>query len=87
MLNTALTHAMAVLAERYLDQEPHSTCIICRWNSAVSAQVFLPDSQEDGMVRGAVLPLCGPCLCSEDLPGHIEQALRMARAKGQDVWN
>jgi hypothetical protein len=81
MMTDALAHALAELAERTLDQEPHPTCIICRWNSAVSARVFLPDGQEEGKIRGAVLPLCGFCLCVEDLPGHIEQALSMARAQ------
>jgi len=87
MMSNALATALGELAERTLDQEPHPTCIICRWNSAVAARVIVANDQGEGKIRGAVLPLCGFCLCVEDLPGHIEQALRMARARGHDIWN
>jgi hypothetical protein len=83
----ALATALAELAEQCLDQEPHPTCIACRWNSAVAARVFLPDKQENGMVRGAVLPLCGCCLCDPGLPARLAQVISLARARGQGVWN
>jgi hypothetical protein len=86
MMTDTLATALEALVERCLDQG--QVCIVCRWHAAVAARVFLPDGgQGEGTVRGAVLPLCAPCLCSDDLPARISEALSTARAREQGIWN
>jgi hypothetical protein len=85
MTPDALATALEALVERCLDQG--QVCCVCRWHAAVAGRVYLPDGQESGMLRGAVLPLCAPCLCAPDLPVRISEALSMAHARGQGVWN
>jgi hypothetical protein len=85
MIPNALATALGELAENYLN-EPR-LCCLCQWHSAVSAPIFLPDAQEDSVIRGAVLPLCGVCMCEPDLPNRIEQALRMGTAQERAAWD
>jgi hypothetical protein len=87
MTPDALANALGELVERCLDQEPHPVCCVCHEAPAVAGRVFLPNGQEEGVIRGCVLPLCAPCLCVPDLPARINEALSMARARGHGVWN
>jgi hypothetical protein len=83
----ALTNALGRLVEQCLDQEPHPVCCVCHEYPAVAGRVFLPDAQEDGMIRARVLPLCGCCLCLPNLEARLAQVISLARARGQGVWN
>jgi hypothetical protein len=81
----ALATTLGELAEQCLEQGP--VCCVCHWHAASAARVFVPDGQEEGVIRGCVLPLCAHCLCAPDLPARLTQALSTARAKDEGTWN
>jgi hypothetical protein len=87
MTPDALATALGELVERCLDQEPHPVCTVCRWNAATATPIYLVHDQGDGVRRGAVLPICCPCMCLPDIRERMEQVIRKYRRQGRAAWN
>jgi hypothetical protein len=81
----ALLRACAPMVEKYMESQP--TCFLCHDWPAMAPMVYTAEATEAYRVRGAVFGLCIACLLDDDLPARITQALRMARAQRQGVWN
>jgi len=81
----ALAPALGELAERYLAQGP--SCVLCRDNVGTMPFLYISDASEADRVRGAIFAACLFCSLQEGFETRISQALKMARAQRQGVWN